>query len=71
MAETVQVIPEVKPLEMELDWIYRGPDPPRFESYKRKDKRNLATHRIVGDRYQGKSALGEFIKAKYLGNGST
>ena len=71
MAETVQVIPEVKPLEMELDWIYRGPDPPRFESYKRKDKRNLATHRIVGDRYQGKSALGEFIMAKYIGNGST
>jgi hypothetical protein len=38
---------------------------------KTEELRNLATHRIVGDRYQGKSALLGFIMSKYMMRGST
>jgi hypothetical protein len=61
-------MPEQKlaPLEMRIKWIYGIPDPPRLSGYKRADLRTLATHRMIADRFKGKSALGEFLFSKYV-----
>lgn len=52
-----------------MDWLYGIPDMPPFGSSV--SPRNMATHRILGDRFTGKSALLEAILTRHLQNGST
>src|SRR5579864_362302 len=58
-------------INWKLNWIYGPWDPPQMDGSKSEELRNLATHRIIGDRYQAKSALVTFILAKYMMRGST
>ena len=51
------------------EWLYGFADEPPFGS--EVNPRNMATHRILGDRFTGKSALLEAILTRQLQNGST
>jgi hypothetical protein len=59
------------PFPLKVNWIYGYPDDPPLTSRKLPTLRNIATHRILGDRFTGKSALGEAISFDYLAEGST
>jgi hypothetical protein len=54
-----------------IRWIYGYPDPPILHGRMLTSLRNLATHRMTGERFSGKSALGEVLQYKYVMNGAT
>ena len=62
-------LPELK---IKIDWIYGRPDdPPLTGQVLTFPMRNLATHRHIGDKFSGKSAMGEAQTATFVRNGST